>query len=248
MADAQNRLNVFPSRMVLQTIKGRQLGAKKGYELLKKKSDAIKNALNGLLKEILAVKQRMGKTMKEAAFSHTSAVYSTGDFNDQVIENTKTASFKVRTEFRNVAGVKLPEFSQIPNDGAEEMMVGLSRGGADVQKCKAKFQDALKDLIRLASLQTSLKTLDEALKVTNRRVNALEFVVIPKLENTIKYITSELEELEREEFTRLKKVRDIVRNQREGDEEADAAQSDDQDPQNILDSYNQSEDIIVDMM
>ena len=61
-------------------------------------------------------------------------------------------------------------------------------------------------LIKLASLQTSFVTLDEALKVTNRRVNALENVTIPKIENVLDYISRELDELEREDFTRLKLV------------------------------------------
>ena len=61
-------------------------------------------------------------------------------------------------------------------------------------------------LIKLASLQTSFKTLDDALKVTNRRVNALENVVVPRMDNTVAYIKTELDELEREDFTRLKKV------------------------------------------
>jgi len=59
---------------------------------------------------------------------------------------------------------------------------------------------------RLASLQTSFMTLDEALKVTNRRVNALENVTVPKIEGTLAYIGRELDELEREDFTRLKLV------------------------------------------
>lgn len=61
-------------------------------------------------------------------------------------------------------------------------------------------------MFRLASLQTSFVTLDEALKVTNRRVNALENVTIPKIDNTLSYIGRELDELEREDFTRLKLV------------------------------------------
>lgn len=65
---------------------------------------------------------------------------------------------------------------------------------------------AVELLVELASLQTSFLTLDEAIKTTNRRVNALENVVKPKLENTISYIKGELDELEREEFFRLKKV------------------------------------------
>lgn len=66
-------------------------------------------------------------------------------------------------------------------------------------KCRDSFTKTLDDLVQLASLQTSLKTLDDALKVTNRRVNALEFVIMPQLYNTIKYVLSELDEMERED-------------------------------------------------
>jgi V-type H+-transporting ATPase subunit D len=89
-------------------------------------------------------------------------------------------------------------------------MVGLSKGGQSVSKTRESFSKTLDDLVQLASLQTSLKTLDEALKVTNRRVNALEFVIMPQLGNTIRYIMAELDELEREDQFRIKKVKDIM--------------------------------------
>ena len=63
-------------------------------------------------------------------------------------------------------------------------------------------------LVEIASLQTQFVTLDEVIKVTNRRVNALEYVVIPRIEFTIKYIEKELDEQDREDFFRLKIVTD----------------------------------------
>lgn len=72
--------------------------------------------------------------------------------------------------------------------------------------CRAAHVRAAEVLVELASLQTSFLTLDEAIKTTNRRVNALENVVKPRLENTIAYIRGELDEQEREEFFRLKKI------------------------------------------
>jgi V-type H+-transporting ATPase subunit D len=80
-----------------------------------------------------------------------------------------------------------------------EPIIGLSSGGRFVVKAKEAFTSALMDMVTLATKQTHLKTLDEALKVTNRRVNAWEFVILPLLENTIKYIISELDEQERED-------------------------------------------------
>merc|ERR1712029_101121 len=74
-----------------------------------------------------------------------------------------------------------------------------------IQLVREKYSNLLQNLIKLASLQTSFVTLDEAQKVTNRRVNALENVTIPRIQVTLDYIARELDELEREDFTRIKK-------------------------------------------
>lgn len=75
-----------------------------------------------------------------------------------------------------------------------------------MQKARETYTKALHTLVELASLQTAFVILDEVIRMTNRRVNAIEHVIIPKLENTISYIVSELDEMDREEFFRLKKV------------------------------------------
>lgn len=88
------------------------------------------------------------------------------------------------------------------------MMIGMTGGGQAINKTKDRFQKYLRLLIAIASLQTQFVTIERVIKVTNRRVNALEFVVIPKIETTIAWIESELDELDREEFYRLKCVQD----------------------------------------
>lgn len=117
-----------------------------------------------------------------------------------------SANIRVTSRTDNVAGVKLPVFSKydVGNEAGENL--GLAGGGRQIANCKDKFGEFMKALIKLASLQTSFITMDEALKVTNRRVNALENVTIPKIDKTLDYITRELDELEREDFARLKKV------------------------------------------
>jgi len=228
MSNTDNRLNVFPSRMVLTALKERVQAARTGHSLLKRKSDAIKANLNLILKDIMVLKRKLFReTLRDANFSHTDAAYYAGKFNAQVIENTTTASFRIKTGIKNIAGVKLPDFSRADESlymtpaeasssggsgsgGAQSRtVVGLSAGGREVAKCKDQFFAALTSLVRLATLQTALKTLDDALKITNRRVNALEFVVLPTLENTIAYVLSELDELEREDQYRIKKVKDL---------------------------------------
>ncbi|PIO68106.1 V-type sodium ATPase, D subunit domain protein [Teladorsagia circumcincta] len=82
-------------------------------------------------------------------------------------------------------------------------------------KTAANFLQAIELLVELATLQTCFITLDEAIKVTNRRVNAIEHVIIPRIENTINYIVTELDEMEREEFFRMKKIQANKKKQKE---------------------------------
>ena len=70
-------------------------------------------------------------------------------------------------------------------------------------KAKEVYAKAIETLVELASLQTAFMILDEVIRATNRRVNAIEHVIMPRLDNTIKYIMSELDEMDREEFFRF---------------------------------------------
>jgi V-type H+-transporting ATPase subunit D len=147
----------------------------------------------------------------------------------QVRENVKQAQLKVRTKQENVSGVILPGFEKYIEGSNAFELTGLGRGGQQVQKCKETYIKALDALIDIASLQvrsslvpdffifsqTAFIILDEVIKITNRRVNAIEFVVMPKIDNTIRYIQAELDEQDREEFFRLKKVQTKKKQARE---------------------------------
>lgn len=189
-------------------MKARLKGAQKGHSLLKKKADALQMRFRMILSKIIETKTLMGEVMKEAAFSLAEAKFATGDFNQVVLQNVQKAQIKVRTKKDNVAGVTLPVFESYQDGTDSYELAGLSRGGQQVSKLKKNFQAAIKLLVELASLQTSFVTLDEVIKITNRRVNAIEHVIIPRIERTLAYIVSELDELEREEFYRLKKIQD----------------------------------------
>ena len=198
--------NVFANRMTLQTFKSRSVGAKKGHELLEKKAQALKVRFRALLKQIKQAKEEVAELMPQAFILLASAYYSTGDFAESLSHEVKRASARVHAAQDNVAGVILPVFRFDRVDGDTFESFGLARGGRQVEKVRQCFGELLEKMVKLASLQTSFHSLNEALKVTNRRVNALEYVVIPKMNGTIKHIVKELDELEREEFFRLKKV------------------------------------------
>ncbi|RID64996.1 hypothetical protein BRARA_D00224 [Brassica rapa] len=193
MAGQNARLNVVPTVTMLGVMKARLVDATRGHALLKKKSDALTVQFRALLKKIVTAKESMGDMMKTSSFALTEVKYVAGkNVKHVVLENVKEATLKVRRD-------------------QERLNRCLARGGQQVQACRVAYVKAIEVLVELASLQTSFLTLDEAIKTTNRRVNALENVVKPKIENTISYIKGELDELEREDFFRLKKIQGYKR-------------------------------------
>ncbi|GMQ10557.1 hypothetical protein CsSME_00053508 [Camellia sinensis var. sinensis] len=133
--------------------------------------------------KIISTKESMGEVMKTSSFALTEAkCIACKNIKHTVLENQE-----------NIAGLKLPKFEYFTEGKTKNNLIRLARGDQRV-------------LVKLASLQTSFLTLDNAIKTTNCKVNALENVVKPRLENTITYINGELDELEMEDFFRLKKI------------------------------------------
>lgn len=116
----------------------------------------------------------MGDVMREAAFSLAEAKFVSGDFNQDVIQSVDKAQMKTRAKKDNIAGVILPVFEAHQEGSDSYELAGLSRGGEQVKKLKKNFQAAIKVLVELASLQSAFVILDEVIKITNRRVNAIE--------------------------------------------------------------------------
>ncbi|XP_058511403.1 V-type proton ATPase subunit D isoform X2 [Ochotona princeps] len=227
----KDRIEIFPSRMAQTIMKARLKGAQTGRNLLKKKSDALTLRFRQILKKIIETKMLMGEVMREAAFSLAEAKFTAGDFSTTVIQNVNKAQVKIRAKKDNVAGYEL---------------TGLARGGEQLAKLKRNYAKAVELLVELASLQTSFVTLDEAIKITNRRVNAIEHVIIPRIERTLAYIITELDEREREEFYRLKKIQEkkkILKEKSEKDLEQRRAAGEVMEPANLL-AEEKDEDLL----
>ena len=220
MSGGKDREPVFPTRMALGAMQVKLKGAKSGHSLLKRKAEALTKRFREITRRIDEAKRKMGRVMQIAAFSLAEVSYSAGgDVSFQVQESVQKARFKVKSKQENVSGVLLPSFDHFTDGENDFKLTGLGRGGQQVQKAREVYTRALETLVDLASLQTAFVILDEVIKVTNRRVNAIEHVIIPKTENTIKYIQQELEELDREDFVRLKKVQAKKGVDREKEEE-----------------------------
>ncbi|KAI5817222.1 V-type proton ATPase subunit D [Pyronema omphalodes] len=210
MSGAGNREAVFATRQSLGIMKAKLKGAEVGHSLLKRKSEALTKRFREITRRIDEAKRKMGRVMQIAAFSLAEVAYATGgagNMNYEITQAVRSARFRLRTRQENVSGVLLPAFESYTTEGSGDFaMTGLGRGGQQVQKAREVYEKAVETLVELASLQTAFVILDDVIKVVNRRVNAIEHVIIPRTANTISYINSELDELDREEFYRLKKV------------------------------------------
>jgi V-type H+-transporting ATPase subunit D len=204
---ANNRYPALPSRMSLIAFKGRLKGAQKGHSLLKKKADALVIRYRMIMSELRKAKLSVVSQVKDSHFCVTNATFIAGDISFAVQESLKLPAYKTNLHVDNVAGVQIPTMRS-HNDDAElgQLVSGLGKGGEQIKEARRAFRETLQALVKIASLQAAWITLDIAIKITNRRVNALEKVVIPKVQGTLDYIGSELDELEREEFFRLKMV------------------------------------------
>jgi len=196
--------------MTLQTFKGRLGGAKKGHGLLKKKRDALKSRFQALLKDIIDAKLQVGSGLRDGAFALAKAHWANSgdDITSTVVERARAPAITCRLKADNVAGVSIPNFylTHDPSKNTALETLGVAHGGAVIKSCRDTYLTATIQLIRLASLQCAFNTLDEEIRMTSRRVNALEYVLIPRIEDIIHYITQEMDEQSREEFFRVKKV------------------------------------------
>jgi V-type H+-transporting ATPase subunit D len=162
--------------------------------------------------------------LREAHSSLEKARWAAGDFSHKVMASLPSdPAIRADIFVENVAGVELPKF-RVHFDEAEAVSAaqhGMSGGGRDIGASQRVWRGLVDKLIVLAGMQTEFRALDESIKLTSRRVNALENVLLPRITDTIAYISSELDEMEREEVFRVKKVLEVKR-KKEAEEAAEA--------------------------
>lgn len=129
-------------------------------------------------------------------------------------------------------------------DGDNTQILGITGGGQTLNVTKKHFYEFLKKIVEIATLQTSYLTIDECLKITNRRVNALEYIVVPKIEYVIKYIITELDERSKEEKFKIKKILANKRKHKENEElqKEEAEKASKKNDDTIFDHRDEDED------
>lgn len=208
MADV---LNVNPTRMELGRLKKRLTTARRGHKLLKDKCDEL---MKTFLESVKENKELRIKTEKRIADIHASFTVAAALTSSEVLEEAlvypkNEAELSVST--KNIMSVNVPEYDFRMKKEADGLLsYGFAFTAAELDDAAAELDKAVPDLLRLAEAEKRSQMLAEEIEKTRRRVNALEYTMIPQLENTIKVITMKLSENERGNLTRLMKVKDMM--------------------------------------
>ena len=241
-------MSIVPSQMALLQSKGKLKSANKGKDLLKRKADALKVQFLQVTKNLIELKKDLGSNFNKSLIFLEKANFSTssGDVSRIVDENVRSrADVKLTLKTKPVAGVTLPQFGirNIEEEKyGESQILGITGGGQTLNITKKHFYEFLKKIVEIATLETSYLAIDECLKITNRRVTALEYIVVPRIEYTIKYIVTELDERAKEEKFKIKKVLQNKKKHKENEEMMRALPEGDKEKDDVFNEEKDEED------
>ena len=196
------------TRMELLAIKNRMKLAERGHNLLREKRDSLIMEFFNIIAEIKEAREKVDSSLSEAFSALTQAKMIMGPA--RVIEFAYASKFEadLNISTRSMMGVRVPVLSL--EQRSSELPYSLSDSSTKFDVMGEKFKDALKAIVQLAEIESTVKRLALEIERTKRRVSALETVVIPRLDATVRFVKLALEERDREDFVRLKMVRDWI--------------------------------------
>lgn len=201
-------LAVNTTRMELLRLKRRIAIAKRGHKLLKDKQDELMRRFLSIIEETKSLRLRVENSLRDIFkdFVRARSINAPGFIDAQLIAN-KT-SFDVAEKRERFLNLTLTRFEVL----TLPQMPKYSFFGttSDLDIALNNFRNLLPELIKLAELEAEIKLLSEEIKTTRRRVNVLEYIFIPNLIDTVKYITMKLAELERSSIVRLMRVKEVI--------------------------------------
>ncbi len=202
-------LDVNPTRMELLRLKKRLVLARRGHKLLKDKQDEL---MKQLLELVDTVKELRKKVDKELSTAIGKYLFAKAGMKSEFLANATLIpgiQIELAISQRSTMGVKTPIF-KVKTEGRIQNY-GFAHTTGELDSSLLAVERVVEEIVYLAEQEKKLQLMADEIEKTRRRVNALEYILIPNLEDTIKYITMKLSEMERGNLIRLMKVKDIVR-------------------------------------
>ena len=207
------KLNVNPTRMELSRLKIRLKTAVRGHKLLKDKQDELMRQFIDMIKKNKKLRERVEKMLQN---SFKDFLLSRGVMSDEMLENAiayPKEKIGVEVKKKNIMSVNVPQMTFVrENEGNQGMIYpyGYAQTSADLDDAIDGLKTVMDNLLELAEVEKACQLMADEVEKTRRRVNALEYMTIPQLQETIRFIQMKLDENERGSITRLMKVKDMM--------------------------------------
>ncbi|MGB7296463.1 MAG: V-type ATP synthase subunit D [Candidatus Aminicenantales bacterium] len=199
------RLKVNPNRMELLRLRRRLGLAERGHKLLKDKLEELMRQFLENIRRLSELQRRVGRTMNKAFLSF--ALARSGGSLAGLERMIPEGGLVLEARRRRILNLAIPDFK----------VQALEVAGADLLNTESeldigikKMREVLPELLEMASLWKAAELLSADIEITRRRVNALEYILIPNLKETIAYISSRLDEIERSYQVQLMRVKEIL--------------------------------------
>ena len=207
------KLNVNPTRMELSRLKIRLKTAVRGHKLLKDKQDELMRQFIDMIKKNKKLRERVEGMLQN---SFKDFLLSRGVMSDEMLENAIASpkeKIGVEVKKKNIMSVNVPQMTFVKeNEGNQGMIYpyGYAQTSADLDDAIDGLSSVMDNLLELAEVEKACQLMADEVEKTRRRVNALEYMTIPQLKETIRFIQMKLDENERGSITRLMKVKDMM--------------------------------------
>lgn len=202
-------LDVSPTRMELLKLKKKRSIAKRGHKLLKDKLDEFVRHLLSLVKEIAELRNIIHSEYSRANGYFSMANSSNFPEATTAALSASSMSLTIDTSYKQLLNIRVPRYSVKSDEYSRSY--GFIHTSIGLDFALEIFSQLMRYLIALAEKEKAVQMIAEEIQKTRRRVNALEYILIPNIEETIKYITMKLDENERNNQTQLMRVKDVVR-------------------------------------
>ena len=205
-------ITVNPTRMELTRLKGKLRTAQRGHKLLKDKRDELMKQFLDTVREVRALRSEVEEELMRVhgSFTVASALMSSEAMEQALLYPKQSVELTMTTQ--NIMSVNVPvyHFQTKTKSDADIYPYGFASTSGELDTAVDALGKVFQKMLKLAQIEKSAQLMAEEIEKTRRRVNALEYVMIPDTQEAIRYITIKLDENDRATTTRLMKVKDML--------------------------------------